>query len=147
LVPPYHFGMAEQNNDVTPLCLSFFICDRVIKDAMSGQQSVIGIVTQVHTTKFPAVSPPVWIWAELTSGHGQTPLSIEIVDCDEKRDPVMRAEAVVDFGDPLAISQMALQLPSLVFPEPGDYRLRLISKGAYVAERRLLLHLVQPPAA
>lgn len=138
--PTEHNG----SNNVVPIALSFMLCDRVILDQMTGQHSVIGIVTQVHATKFPVRSPRLCMWAELVGGHGETPLLFEIVDVNEKRDPVMRTEVVMNFTDPLAVSQMSIVVPPLPFPEPGDYRVRLLSKGTYVVERRLLLNLVTP---
>lgn len=128
-----------------PMVLSFLLCDRLIIDANTGQQSLIGIVTQVQALKFPVASPPLWFFAELASGHGQVPVRFEIVDVNEARPPVIDVEVLMNFPDPRAIVHIGLRLPPLIFPEPGDYRLRMLSRGEFLADRRIVIGAVAPP--
>lgn len=132
-------------NRPIPICLSFVLCDRVISDAMTNQYSLIGIIQQIHANKFPARTPPITVFWELTSCHGPTPLRIEIVDVNEIRPPVMEAETTMNFQDPRAVTQAALKLSGLIFPEPGEYRLRMICHGEFVADRRIALLSLAPP--
>jgi len=51
----------------------------------------------------------------------------------------------VEFKDPRAISNLALQFHCLRFPAPGPYRVQLWSNGGLLREARLDLVQVQPP--
>jgi hypothetical protein len=84
-------------------------------------------------------SPNLCIYTEVTGGHGVTPLTVRIVDVDEKRDPVVKLDLEVNLEDPLAVTQVVFGMPRLVFPEPGDYRIQAISGGSRLLEKRLIL--------
>lgn len=137
--------MGKQPSDVDPICLSFIVCEKLIHDAITNQRSVVGIVSQLHGTKFPIITAPLWLFGEITSCHGQSVLNFEIVDVDDARPPVFSAEVVINIENPLAVSQFAFRTHPLTFPEPGDYRVRLICSNRYLLERRIILNLVAPP--
>ena len=73
-----------------------------------------------------------------------TPLTVRIVDVDEKHDPVVKLDLEVNLEDPLAVTQVVFGMPRLVFPEMGDYRLQAISGGTRLLEKRLILREVPP---
>jgi hypothetical protein len=73
-----------------------------------------------------------------------TPLTVRIVDVDEKLDPVVKLDLEVNLEDPLAVTQVVFGMPRLVFPEMGDYRLQAISAGTRLLEKRLILREATP---
>ncbi len=135
LLPP----MAEPQSPVAPIVLTLLLCEKVIVDARTQQYSLVGLVSNVNATRFPVRSPSLCIYTEVTGGHGVTPMSVRIVDVDEKRDPVVKLDLEVNLEDPLAVTQVVFGMPRLVFPEPGDYRLQAISGGTRLLEKRIIL--------
>ena len=137
--------MAEQQSPVAPIVLTLLLCEKVIVDARTQQYSLIGLVSNVNASRFPVRSPSLCIYTEVTGGHGVTPLTVRIVDVDEKREPVVKLDLEVNLEDPLAVTQVVFGMPRLVFPEPGDYRLQAISGNTRLLEKRLILREAKPP--
>ncbi len=131
--------MAEPQSPVAPIVLTLLLAEKVIVDARTQQYSLIGLVSNVNATHFPVRSPSLCIYTEITGGHGVTPLTVRIVDVDEKRDPVVKLDLEVNLEDPLAVTQVVFGMPRLVFPQMGDYRLQAISGGTRLLEKRLIL--------
>jgi len=131
--------MAEPQSPVAPIVLTLLLCEKVIVDARTQQYSLVGLVSNVNATRFPVRSPSLCIYTEVTGGHGVTPMSVRIVDVDEKRDPVVKLDLEVNLEDPLAVTQVVFGMPRLVFPVAGDYRLQAISGGTRLLEKRIIL--------
>jgi len=136
--------MAESQSPVAPIVLTLLLCEKVIVDARTQQYSLIGLVSNVNASRFPVRSPSLCIYTEITGGHGITPLTVRIVDVDEKLDPVVKLDLEVNLEDPLAVTQVVFGMPRLVFPEMGDYRLQAISGGTRLLEKRLILREATP---
>ncbi len=136
--------MAEPQSPVAPIVLTLLLCEKVIVDARTQQYSLIGLVSNVNASRFPVRSPSLCIYTEITGGHGVTPLTVRIVDVDEKLDPVVKLDLEVNLEDPLAVTQVVFGMPRLVFPEMGDYRLQAISGGVRLLEKRLILREASP---
>jgi len=136
--------MAEPQSPVAPIVLTLLLCEKVIVDARTQQYSLIGLVSNVNASRFPVRSPSLCIYTEITGGHGITPLTVRIVDVDEKLDPVVKLDLEVNLEDPLAVTQVVFGMPRLVFPEMGDYRLQAISGGTRLLEKRLILREATP---
>jgi len=136
--------MAEPQSPVAPIVLTLLLCEKVIVDARTQQYSLIGLVSNVNASRFPVRSPSLCIYTEITGGHGVTPLTVRIVDVDEKLDPVVKLDLEVNLEDPLAVTQVVFGMPRLVFPQMGDYRLQAISGGTRLLEKRLILREATP---
>jgi hypothetical protein len=137
--------MAQQESPVAPVVLTLLLCEKVIVDARTQQYSLVGLVSNVNASRFPVRSPNLCIYTEVTGGHGVTGMTVRIVDVDEKREPVVKLDLEVNLENPLAVTQFVFGMPSLVFPEPGDYRLQALSAGARLLEKRLILREAKPP--
>ena len=122
-----------------PDVLSLIVCDQIITDRVTGKQSLIGMFSRIHAVRFPATQPQLCVHVALTDGHGKTPLMIRIVDSEDARPPVVQGEGVVDFKNPRAIANLALQFYGLSFPQPGEYRIQLLCNGTLMREARLEL--------
>ncbi len=131
--------MTEPQSPVAPIVLTLLLCEKVIVDARTQQYSLVGLVSNVNATRFPVRSPSLCIYTEVTGGHGVTPLTVRIVDVDEKREPVVKLDLEVNLEDPLAVTQVVFGMPRLVFPELGDYRLQAVSGGTRLLEKRIIL--------
>ena len=127
-----------------PEILSLLVCDHIITDRLTGKQSVIGIFSVIHATQFPVHHPQLSVYASLTGGHGKVALMIRIVDANEARKPLVQGQGNVQFHSPLAVANLALQFHGLTFPEPGEYRVQLLSDGELLREARLRLVKAKP---
>jgi hypothetical protein len=127
-----------------PEVLALIICDQIITDRLTGKQSLIGMFSMIHSPRFPAAHPQLSVFASLTGGHGRVKLTIRIIDVNESRPPLVQGQGEVQFNNPLAIANLALQFHGLTFPEAGDYRVQLLSNGALLREARLRIVQAKP---
>jgi hypothetical protein len=86
---------------------SFVICDRVLRDRFADENSLISLLQEIKARDFPAEVRHVCFFAELTSGHGETVVSFEVVDADERRAPVISAR----MGVPSPIHSLCCRWP------------------------------------
>ncbi len=128
-----------------PDVLSLLVCDQIITDRMTGKQSLIGIFSTIHSWRFPIIHPQLCVYVALTDGRGKTPLTIRIVDSDENRRPVVQGTGMVEFHNPRAIANLALQFQGLRFEEPGEHRIQIMCKDAMLRDARLTVVKVEKP--
>lgn len=126
-----------------PIPLSLLIADNHLFDARTGQHSLIGIISNIQASRFPALVARLVVFFEITSARGNVPIDVRIVDVDEKRQPIVSLSGAIDSPDPLGVHQMAVGFNNLAFPEAGDYRVQLLSGGLILLERRLVLVSLQ----
>lgn len=125
------------DNTPLPIVLSLLVCRRIIRDSMSGEYSIISITSELAVTAFPITAPAFFVFAELTGMHGAIELGFRIIDANEERGPVAEVKGGGALtNDPLGVAQVAIAMAGLVFPEPGEYRLQLSSRGTLLAERK-----------
>jgi hypothetical protein len=129
----------------TPDVIALLVCDQIITDRLTGKQSLIGMFSKVHAVGFPATHPQLAVFVALTDGHGRTELTIRIVDSNDARPPIVEGRGGVDFKNPRAIANLALQFHGLTFPAPGEYRVQLWCGSELLREARLELVQVPPP--
>lgn len=132
-------------NRPNPDVLALLVCDQIITDRLTGKQSLIGMFSKVHAAGFPATHPALAVFVALTDGHGKTELTIRIVDSNDARPPIVEGRGAVDFKNPRAIANLALQFHGLTFPVPGEYRVQLWSGAELLREARLELVHIPPP--
>ncbi|MFQ5461415.1 MAG: hypothetical protein ACE5E5_02180 [Phycisphaerae bacterium] len=128
-----------------PQVLTLIVCDQVITDRLTGKQSLIGMFSTVQARRFPAAHPLLSVYVMLSGGHGQTSLVIRIVDANDERPPIVEGRGQVDFKDPRAIANLALQFHGLTFPQPGSYRVQILCDGELLREARIEMRKVKPP--
>ena len=77
------------------------------------------------------IHPSLSVYVALTEGRGKTPLTIRIIDADDARRPVVEGTGIVQFNNPRAIANLALQFQGLTFPQPGEYRVQILCNGIH----------------
>ncbi len=133
-------------NKPLPDVLALLVCDQIITDRLTGKQSLIGMFSKIHTRGFPATHPQLSVFVVLTDGHGATDLTIRIVDANDERPPLVEGKGKVNFKNPRAVANLALQFHGLRFPEPGEYRVQLYAEAQLLREARLtLIKVTRPP--
>ena len=125
-----------------PICQSLLLCDGLHVDPGTGKYFLLGTFSAIQAASFPTVHPQLGIFCELTNGHGRTNVSIKISRIVADRidgDLIGQLEGSIDFADPRMVSCLAMVLPNVVFPEPGEYRVSVESNGHLLNERKLVL--------
>jgi hypothetical protein len=122
-----------------PEVLALLVCDQIITDRLTGKQSLIGMFSAIHAVRFPVTHPQLAVFASMTGGHSRVPLTIRMVDANEVRPPLVQGQGQVEFQNPLAVANLALQFHGLTFPEPGEYRVQLLCREELLREARLRL--------
>jgi hypothetical protein len=123
--------------------LAWLVADHVYRDPFSKRSYILGTYSAVASLAFPFTHPGLKSYAALTELHGLTPLRVRLVDADEEREPFWVQEALVNSNDPLAVADLVLVSPPLLFPAPGQFRLRLYGAGQLLCERWIMAALVR----
>lgn len=123
-----------------PIILSVIPCERVIQNAQTGDYSLIDILAHVRAPEFPISAPSFAIFVEFTGARGEVALVLRVVDADEARPPVCEVRAAGPIlENPLTTAALAISLPGVTFPEPGEYRIQVWHEGELLRERKLVL--------
>lgn len=120
-----------------PIVLAILIAEHVWQSPNNGSYTILGTYSGIGGFEFPLVYRSMAIFLAMTGGHGKHVMRFDLVDVDDERPPVFSTEALVDFADPRDVAQAGFQIENAVFPEPGDYRLRLFIGAEFLMERRL----------
>lgn len=130
--------MGELAKVPPPDALAIGICDLIHRDRGTGKRFIMGCFSVIHARTFPVKHPVLGVYLDLTNGRGKVPIKVQVIDCDEEREPIWSAELEFDFPDPRMIAELDFMTP-LEFPEPGEYRVQVFASGEFVIERRLVL--------
>ncbi len=123
----------------SPLALAMVISDAVWTDGETGRKTILGTFSTIIGREFPLPFPHLTVYLALTDTRGVVPLRIRLVDVDELRDPVGDRKWEVSFSDPISVVEETAAFDNIVFPEPGEYRLQLLTDGELLIERRLVV--------
>ncbi len=121
-----------------PVCLALLVCDAVWRDPATGKHTLLGCFSAIGAHQFPVIHPQLAVYLALTDGYDSVPLELRLIDADEKALTTTTLE--VQFGDPLAVVEIAVHLTEVTFPSPGRYRLQLTASGTPLMERRFGVH-------
>lgn len=120
-----------------PSVLSLLACDGLHRDPTDGKTSVLGVLTSLSASHFPFTYPCIAVYAELTNGHGRTPIAVRLVDVEGHTDPAFSWQRTVAFQTPRDIALIRIAVKNVVFPGPGHYYLQVEAADTLLIERRL----------
>lgn len=114
------------------------ICERVIKEEGTGLTSLISIFEKLTSTQLPVTMASLFFYAKLTETQGEYLFKVTVV----RRDTMaMIAEAAlpspVPLVDPMATSEIVMQLGGLTFNEAGHYDFRLSANGMFLESKSI----------
>ncbi len=121
-----------------PKVLSFILCAGVVKRE-NGRLDVLGVFRPTAAVRsFPADIERIVIFAELTNGHGRTPIDVRVclVDGLDEQE-IIGKRVTYTFRDPLAVEPVVIEVRGVQFPRAGQYRFILESDGRIIQERKL----------
>ncbi len=120
-----------------PDVLAMIVADGVLRDVVTNKFFIQGTYNVIGGSSFPLTQPSIVVYAAVTEGYGDTEFKLVLVDANETREPIFEMGLKVAFPDPLLVVELVFAAPSVVFPEPGEYRLQLYGAGQPLRERRL----------
>jgi hypothetical protein len=132
--------------EVPPILLSAVICDRVIFDKITGMPSLINILQNFNSPKYPVRYWQLVFFCELTNGHGKTKTKIRLVDAQKEDKIIFEQEGTVQFKDVKQVITLAVNLQGIVFPAPGEYHFQLFTSEHLLGERRIICRKIKLPS-
>jgi hypothetical protein len=126
-------------------CVSIIVCDDVYRDEASKKLVIIGTFNRIQAISLPCLHPRMTVLFTLTNGKGDYDLALWIEhEKTGRRVAELRAPLRVD--DPLAISDVNVELRNVVFTEPGKYWVAIEADGGVVQQRPFWVELLPSPA-
>jgi hypothetical protein len=126
-----------------PICLAMVICDVIHTDPATGKRTLLGTFSSLVSPDFPMPVHAIGVYLLLTECRGKFNITLQIVDVNDEREPVVRVESELEAPDPLTVLDIDVRLGGFQIPMPGEYRVQLYADGAIVIERRLMV--IQTP--
>ena len=123
-----------------PICQTLLLCDQVDWDAEADKVTLRGVFRSVTADFFPTSFARCALWIELTGGHGETPIVLQLARItpeDVDGEVLLEVRFTVRFDDPRTVHDHCQNLVALQFPTPGEYRLGLHAFGQVLFERRI----------
>jgi hypothetical protein len=126
-----------------PSALAILLCDWIIIEHGTGKKTLVGLFDNLNAASFPVVRP-MGFYARLTDLEGHYHFTLRIVRLDRDKEELMAgAEFEHKADDPLAILEVALNLPAVPFTATGRYEFQLSTDGVY--RGRATLNVQQLP--
>lgn len=119
----------------TPALNAMLVCDQVIRDAISGKFSLIGIFERVWAQSFPTRLPRVSIYAKITDAQGEYQFRLALVRLDSNEEIGSNTTPPVSIPDRLAPYDLVFELHDLVLPAEGRYEFRLYADDQFVGQK------------
>ena len=124
----------------TPYCLAMVLCDAVHQDPTTGKFTILGTFTRLIGKKI-RIKTRLCVYFAITDGLGKRTITLRIADSEaiiENVDPLIRIEAQIEFGDPLAVVEAVFGF-EMEFPKPGVYHCELVAGDDVLMSRRLVV--------
>ncbi len=128
----------------SPIVLAMLICDAIHRDPGTGKSTLLGTFSTIGATQFPAIHPFMGVFVVLTGGRGKVPLELRLVTVDEDH-TILSARVEVEFPDPRAAVELAMNVQNAQYDEPGEYRVQLYCGHELLSERRIMVFEVEKP--
>lgn len=129
--------MAKDRQLPPPKLLAALICDQVIRDRTTLKPSLIGVFSDIHTSKFPAVHPRMTLFFQLTNGHGKVKLTIRLVDVGNNEEEIHEPlEGEITFQDARQTLEFEIEVLNVMIQHEGEYRVQIFSGSDLLGERQ-----------
>lgn len=130
-------------NSETLTCISIIVCENIYRDERTKNLVIIGTFNALRATAFPCVFPKMRILFTLTNGNGEYNLKLSIEN-ERTGARIVGMEGPFRIDDPLAISDIDVELRAVPFPEPGKYWVTLQSDSETLQQRPLIVVDARP---
>ena len=146
-------------SDSDPVVIhAVLMSDHVIREAGTNKLTLVGIFSVWNCPGFPFITPPFWITVFMTNFRSGTKATDIVVRLEQKQTGMVlgNAAAHVEFAaghvTPEAMLEIPFRLNAVLIPQPGAYRIVVLSNDEKIAERPfnanpVNLPTIPPPSA
>ena len=128
-----------------PSVLAILTCDQVIVDAVTKKKTLVGIFDRLRSSRFP-MQQRIGFYARLTDMEGDYTFTIRVINLTNSEQLIGQMEsAQIKATDRLATMEIALNLPPLLFQQPGQYEFQLYANGDFIGRSLVRVESLQPP--
>ena len=122
-----------------PSAVSLMLCDQVIFEHGTQKPNLQGVFTGVAVDGIPTSPQRFDIFAALTDGLGEVPLSLRVLrlDTDEQ---IYAQKLKVTFPSPLQVVNLRIRVRHLIYRAVGTYLFALIANDQELAARRVRVY-------
>lgn len=136
-------GKKDSGSKPPPVCKAILLCDQVIRDAMTGKASLIGIFDAFRLETVPGHTRPVTAFLQLIEGIGSYILTVEVHDLQADT-VIARATTVsVEFANRLQKRQVIIGVPPLPVAHAGIYDFVVLADGKEVDRQQFVVVVPQ----
>lgn len=124
----------------SPVVKGLMVCESVITDLNTRNTSIINRFTTLKLKEFPTPPRKVSVFAALSNGSGRIPIRV-LIEPLSGGDTIYQFNTTLDFPNPLQEVRFILNIPDLVFDEPGAYDVQLLGGQELLASIVIRVHL------
>jgi len=121
-----------------PQAQAFVACRKITNDPQTGEIVIVGPVSHVPITEFPAVIR-LAIYAHVTGGHGSYPLTFELRAADGEGVWQWHPADPLHHPDPLTPQQLAFHELLVSVERPSRYDMVLLAGQDEIGRQPLLI--------
>jgi hypothetical protein len=124
---------------IIPVSRSLYLCD-FHAGYQDGRVDLYGIFTAIRPAVYPHVRRHLVVFAQLTGGLGDVPVSLDVRR--EGEDVGIHTTPVINlrFPNRTVVVQLAVTIEGCRFPEPGVYVVDLFCHNTWVCDTTVTLH-------
>ena len=119
-----------------PRPLAMILCDDLIEDKRTHKKTLIGLFSQIVTSRFPATHPKLHIYFALTNGRGKYKATLQQLALEDLK-VLKEISGELEFASPNAVLEYDFELVNVTFPTEGKYGFQLLLDGQLLIERVL----------
>lgn len=127
-----------------PMGIGLIPCDQIIEDRLTGKKTLVGIIGEICSTKFPLRYPALHLMVSLTSGRGDYPCRLQIVGSTTNTE-VFSSRGRLKFKTPTQVVDLVFTLPALRFETPDTYWIKFMIDDVTLMSRPL--RVTETPSA
>lgn len=107
--------------NASPVLKAFVLADHIYTDAETGKRVIAGTFSNIWAAKFPSMHVPCHAFIVLTEFVGRASLQLRYVRLSDNRVLMQSGKVEIECDDALAALDLAMAIPGIPLPEPGDY--------------------------
>ena len=129
-----------------PMGIGLIPCDQIIEDRLTGKKTLVGIIGEICTQKFPLRYPALHLMVSLTSGRGDYPCRLQIVSSTNNTE-VFSSRGRLKFKTPTQVVDLVFTLPALKFDASDTYWIKFMIDDVTLMSRPLRVTETPPAEA
>ena len=122
-----------------PNAVSLMLCDQVVFEQGTQKPYLLGVFTGVAVDSVPTVPQRFDIFAALTDGLGDVPITLSVVHLETNQE-IYAQKLTVSFPDPLQVVNLRFRVRQLVYEAAGTYLFALTANDHELAARRVRVY-------